>query len=493
MENQKSSNCSLNRRDFISAAVTGIAGLSLSAMNPCSVMAEIFKSVPKIKPCGPASKYTPKIKVGFVKREGEYGMWWPGAVYDGKAAMKKYKTQLQDYADQIGAELDITTEPLTSVVKADKWLESAKAKDIDGRVLLVMDRQEHAWPTAYKAAKDEVPTVIFTPLGCAFTDNTKGMVNMKNSVVYAGTDLSEALYGLKMLYTSAKMRKTRCLVIHNKGRFTTPLGDTGITLEYITADDYLDIYSKMSLTPQVKDMVNDCLKKAKTCHSKNAASKQDVINGAKAYFTLKQLVEKYQVDALTMACLNVLPYSKISLPCLAFSKMNDDGFPAICEADHGAVASQIIVQHLFDRPGFQQDPTPNTADDSIIGAHCTCATKLAGFDKPSEPFDIVHHHGCRDATIRTEWKVGQRVTCLDVLPPAKDSKGQSEFLISAGTVLENISTPPHGGCVVSVNVKFDGGHEVRNFPGFHQVFFYGDYKKQLKEFCKLFDYKSTIV
>ena len=53
--------------------------------------------------------------------------------------------------------------------------------------------------------------------------------------------------------------------------------------------------------------------------------------------------------------------------------------------------------------------------------------------------------------------------------------------------------PPAGGCVVSVRVKFDGDQDVLDFPGFHQVFFYGDYKRELVEFCQLFGLDAQVV
>jgi hypothetical protein len=177
--------------------------------------------------------------------------------------------------------------------------------------------------------------------------------------------------------------------------------------------------------------------------------------------------------------------------------MNDDGIPAACEADYGAVASHIITQYLFDRPGFQQDPVADTADDSIIGAHCSCPTKLNGFASGPEPFDLMHHHGNRDAVPRTLWQKGQRVTSIDLLPGKGDGTSEtdkpSEVLISAGTVLENMDVPPSGGCVVSVKVKFDGSQEVLSFPGFHQIFFYGDYKDRMKDFCQLCRFDTQVV
>ena len=76
----------------------------------------------------------------------------------------------------------------------------------------------------------------------------------------------------------------------------------------------------------------------------------------------------------------------------------------------------IMVQYLFGRPGFQQDPVADTSDDAIIGAHCSCPTRLNGFDNSPEPFDLVHHHGNRDAVPQTLWQKGMRVTSVDVLP-----------------------------------------------------------------------------
>jgi len=165
--------------------------------------------------------------------------------------------------------------------------------------------------------------------------------------------------------------------------------------------------------------------------------------------------------------------------------------PAGCEADIGAVGSHVIVQYLFDRPGFQQDPVAETARKAIIGAHCSCPTKLNGFDKPSEPYVLRHHHAERDATAHPLWRIGQPVTSLDVLPAAKDKP--TTLIISSGRVLENMKVPPAGGCVISVMVKFDGVEDVLTYPGFHQLFFYGNFRQQLVDFCRLFKLTPQVV
>jgi hypothetical protein len=109
-----------------------------------------------------------------------------------------------------------------------------------------------------------------------------------------------------------------------------------------------------------------------------------------------------------------------------------------------------------------------------------------------EAFDLIHHHGNRDAVPRTLWRRGQRITCLDVLP-GDNKDNPTRMLISTGTVLDNASVPPSGGCVVSVRVKFDGTQNVLTFPGFHQLFFYGQYQRHLAEFAQLYNLNAQIV
>jgi len=330
--------------------------------------------------------------------------------------------------------------------------------------------------------------VIFSPVGTSFTTNTAAPSRKPGCFIASTDDFGQARYGLKMLAAWARLRATRCLVIKGSKEAEVTLKHLGITLRYIPARRFIDEYRKAPISDEVQAMADYYLKHAAKVVGPN---RQDVLNGAKSYVVAKKLLEREQADAITMDCLGALGRTKVSLPCLAWSRMNDEGIPAACEADIGAVATHCIVQYLFDRPGFQQDPVAETAREAIIGAHCSCPTRLRGFGQPPEPFDIVHHHGVRDATARPRWKPGQRVTSADVSFGRKGEK--VSMLISAGTVLENVSVPPAGGCVVSVMVKFDGVEDVLAYPGFHQIFFYGDFKRQLVQFCQLTGIEPVVV
>lgn len=60
-------------------------------------------------------------------------------------------------------------------------------------------------------------------------------------------------------------------------------------------------------------------------------------------------------------------------------------------------------------------------------------------------------------------------------------------------MVENVAVPPAGGCVVSVMVKLDTEPDLRSYPGFHQLFFYGDFRRQLAAYGRLFGLDVVVV
>ncbi len=466
----------VNRREFVATASL----VSASVLGGWFSATRTVLASP-VEPTGPGAKYVPKVRACFVRRKGEYGMRWPGQVYDGEAARKQYTRQITDTAKELGLELDLRPQPIHSISEANAWVAEAVAEKPDGLLVVLLDRQEHAWPTANRAIDTKIPTVIFSPVGSSFTTNTAGPSKKTGCFICSTDDFSQVAYGMKMLRTGAKMRETRCLVLRGGKRADGEMSHLGIKLRTVPARTFLEEYEKTPVDEEVRTMAAELIKGAR---KQTGATEQDVINGIKSYVVARTLLKREECDGITMDCLGALGRSKVSLPCIAWSKMNDMGIPAACEADLGAMATHVLVEYLFDRPGFQQDPVAETAREAIIGAHCSCGTRLAGRSEPPVVYDIVHHHGARDATVRPLWKIGQRITSADILPAR--GKEPTRMIISAGKVLENVSVPPAGGCVVSVMVKFDGVTDVLAYPGFHHLFFYGDYKRELVQYCRLF-------
>ena len=90
--------CGINRRRFLAGSAASVAGLTLLA--GCEQSAQMA-SIEKIAPCGPASTHRPRIQAAFVRRQEDYGMWWPGAVYDGEAARERYTQDVRATAEEL--------------------------------------------------------------------------------------------------------------------------------------------------------------------------------------------------------------------------------------------------------------------------------------------------------------------------------------------------------------------------------------------------------
>jgi len=476
----------ISRRDFMRVSSGVVLGSTLLSQ---SVWAEALEVDRKTIPMGPASRYTPVVHAAFVRRKGDYGILWPGAIYDGEAALKSYTERLVAAAKKTGVKLNLRPVPLYSLEESNAWIAQGKAEGADGLMTLLLDRQKHAWPTVAKASESGVPTVVYAPLGAAFTTNTAPLAKKKGVWIASSDDFSQALFGLKMLKAGAKLRETRFVVLEGNQKRDETVRHFGTKLRYIPASAFLEEYERTPVTPQVKRMAQAYIHSAKAIRG---PTEQDVINGIKSYIVARDFLEREEADGITMDCLGALGGTKVSLPCIAWSRMLDDGVPAACEADIGAALTHALVQYLFDRPGFQQDPVADTAKDCLIGAHCTCPTRLKGFDAPPEPYVLSYHHGKRDAVPVPAWRAGQRITVADIVP-GDSGETPPEMIISTGTVVGNMSVPPSGGCVVSVMVKLENVSDPLDYPGFHQIFFYGGYEKELKGYCQLFGIKPNVI
>jgi len=440
-----------------------------------------------IKPFGPASRYMPSIKATFVRRKEEYGMRWPGQVYDGVAALEKYQKEFRQAARDLGIRFDLRGQPIYGLDEAETWVAQASESRPDGLMVILLDRQEHSWPTADLAIDSGIPTVIYSPVGTSFTTNTSPIADRGNLFISCTDDIREPIFGMRMVKAGAKLRETRFVVLQGKERRDTEVPGFGTRLRYVPARDFLDEYEKTPLSAQVKEIAGQYMDGATRVEG---ASEEDVQNGVKSLLVARNILEREEGDAITMDCLGALGKSSVSLPCIAWSAMLDRGIPAACEADIGACLTHALVQYLFDRPGFQQDPVPETAKNCLIGAHCTCPTRLKGIEEQPEPYHISHHHGSRDAVPVPVWRLGQRMTSADII--LRDGSNP-QMIVSTGTVVDNVAVPPSGGCVVSIMVELDGVDDYLSYPGFHQIFFYGDYRKELRNYCRLFDIESVLV
>ena len=208
---------------------------------------------------------------------------------------------------------------------------------------------------------------------------------------------------------------------------------------------------------------------------------EDLLNAARSYTTAKRLVHDEGANALTTDCLGMVTSRLVPTPpCMAASIFQDGGVTYGCEADVFGALSLMLTSYLFDKPGFMNDPVPETVKNVLVAAHCTCGTRLNGLDRPREPY-ILRSHSESDLGVSMQvlWREGQRVTLVRF-------SNANELILDTGNVVGNVDTPPAGGCRTSFEIRMDRVADSRDVLGFHQVVFYGDHRRDVEAFCQMY-------
>lgn len=101
------------------------------------------------------------------------------------------------------------------------------------------------------------------------------------------------------------------------------------------------------------------------------------VQGAeKIYCRLKEIVEQYDLQGLTLRCFDLLT-TVHNTGCIALSKLNDEGIPAACEGDIPTLLTMLLCYQQTGCTGFQVNPARiephplHIAKTRMLFAHCT--------------------------------------------------------------------------------------------------------------------------
>ena len=477
MQNSKRQNCAgcplmMGRRALL--RTVGVSALA-AKMGLLDFASSLFGEQPK-----PAGK--PLVRAVFVrpKKQEEYWMSWPGMFWDAQAHQAQYTKTLTEAAKALGVQIEVQSEPLADRAAVDALIQQVKQSPPDGVILTIMQLgPAPCWPNAdhFVQQRGDIPTIVFSPMGTSFTGHLQPTRKAPKTFVAATQDFGWLAEGLRMLKTMWAMKNTRICIVAGDKAHDQVLPTVGTTLHYIPESQWIDGWKKAETTDEMRAIAGYYNKEAKKIVEPKP---EDVLNAAKGYVMARQIMAAESCQGISINCLPHISGKLVPCgPCIAFSKLNDELSVGACEADWNAAISMRLNALLNRRPGFMQDPAPNTVNNTLMGAHCTCATKLDGPDKPHEPFILRSHSepnmGCAPQVL---WRIGQEVTVMKF-------EGPGQIILGTGRVVANIDTPPSGGCRTSVELEIDGVADTRDCKGFHQLFIYGKLERQFKAYCQL--------
>ena len=460
----------MNRREFLEAGAVGAGAVLLgSGLAGKSAAAEQNEDwPPKLPPV--------KIHKVFVGAVGG----WPKPDLNIKAEIAMLEKHLAETERKLGDVQFVGGEHVQSVDEAAKV--AAKFGEADG--VLVFNLTCIVEPLLGPIFDAGMQTAMFSQpySGHDWSKVCKLAKAGKKVVLLATSNYGEITDLVALMRVMPRLRQTR--IIHIGTQWGSTLSPKlkerfGVEVVQIEYDRFQKVYDAID-TKLVEAETKDWIRKAEKVIE---PSREDVRNASRVYFAMKQLITEEKARAITINCLGGFPLDQYGYQCLGFSKLNDQGIVAACEADMDSTITMLIFGYAFGVPGFISDPVFDTSTNTVTHAHCVSATKMDGPDGPRCPYRIRNHlERYKGAGLQVKYRVGQPITCAKLV-------NLDTILISTGKIID--SPDVDRACRSKMATRVADARKMLDNWGcgvveggmvehLHRVLFYGDHLQAIK-------------
>jgi hypothetical protein len=267
---------------------------------------------------------------------------------------------------------------------------------------------------------------------------------------------------------------------------------TGLRIQYRPVDDLMPLLEKVDEAAAINEMERWKKEAAKVLEP----SDKTILDIARLYVLLRSLVEKEGLAAISIDCLSFSFSGKppLPLPCLAFTRLRDDGITAPCEADVCALLTSTVLQEISRKPAYQCNVAEVDMQKSIaVLRHCVAPVRLMGQNAPALAYNLRDYHGMgKGATAEVEFPMGIDVT-LGLF--SKDLKsfvlwpGKTQARVNDIESSPILNAPPANAtskvrkyCSNQLAVKLKDIEQLQQrLAGCHHVMIAGTYEKAIRE------------
>ena len=291
-----------------------------------------------------------------LRKAGYYS--WPGSTFDAEKRQQQYMERLRTIERDLGMRISMDTTALDTEADVTRFINDVNASKPDG-LLLIPFKKGH-WPHVVRIVEEtKMPAVVLATLGILLVDHINQLHRKSGVYLINSLDNLDAVeYGMKMIRTARRMKESRIanIVTTKPGETTVP--HLGTRVKVVPHAQFVEQFNNFTATDAVKKLAQEYLHNAQNVVEPSEA---DILDAARIYFVLKQIIADEKADAMMMDCLPGLAMPrKHPPPCMSFMTLRDEGIPAGCQADLNATLTMMLVQQLFDRPGFQQNASMDT-------------------------------------------------------------------------------------------------------------------------------------
>jgi hypothetical protein len=464
----------INRRQFLGTAAASSALVASGLFSP-RLLAADRGLLPKPRPV--------KIYTIFAGRTGDYYLAHP------TAELAKFNQYFNDLEKKLG---DVQFVGRDMIPPADAGQLVEKVKEADGVLLIHLSAHGGDAPVLSKIVDVGLPTALFSQpfSGHGWMYFPEWHKQGKKVVLLPSSDWSEIERVVGLMRVPAWLNQTRIIA------WGAPLGTAaacsaerirerfGAQLVSVSDARVKEIWQSIDPAAARAEAEQYWLSQAKKIVE---PSRQEIIDSAKLFLAVKQLMIQERAQAITSSHCMGNPRG-----CLTFSKLNDLGFVGACEGDMDSTLTMLLFAYAFRLPGFITDPVVDTAKNALVHFHCTSATKMDGPNGKRLPFTIRNQTDSKGGVaLQVKHRVGQAVTCAKLV-------NLDTLLVTPGKILETSTSPLACRTQFAQSVSDAkrlflnwGGDEIKGdvMTLLHRVVFYGNFVEPMRNLGDLMGFK----
>jgi hypothetical protein len=265
---------------------------------------------------------------------------------------------------------------------------------------------------------------------------------------------------------------------------------TGVRIQYRPIEELKPLLENVDEADAREEMERWKKEAAKIVEPSDKA----ILDACRLYILLRSIVDKEGLSAISVDCLSfsfspnpILPY-----PCLAFTRLRDEGIAAPCEADVCMLLSSMLLQEISQKPSyFCNVSSVNSQKSSTVLRHCVAPLKLMGREAPPLPYNLRDYHGMgRGVTPEVEFPTGVEVTMGGFSKDLKDIvlwPGRIQVGIKDTDRPSFANAPPayqkmRMFCSNRAEVKIkDAARFLQCIAGIHHIMVAGSYTNMLRD------------
>ena len=208
---------------------------------------------------------------------------------------------------------------------------------------------------------------------------------------------------------------------------------TGLSIRHRPVNDLVKLLEEIDKAGAREDMK----RWKKEARKVDKVSDKMLLDECRMYSLLRSIVEKEGLSAISIDCLSFTLLGSgpsLPLPCLAVTRLRDEGITASCEGDVCSLLSSMVFEKISSKPSYMANvASVDKKKSSTILRHCLAPLKFLGPDHPQLPYNLHDYHGLGKGVVpRVEFPIGIDVTM------GSYSKDLKDFVLWPGRTCEGI-------------------------------------------------------